>query len=221
MTSSDSKRYRIDNFDSFLRVLQSDNNFTLEFKDKTEQRITASLRRKYVKIDPDTVLDAFNNALSKCIKAKSFRDEGFLEGQPTSGWTASELATSKLGGYLYIASRNEVVLSYHKSKYHLAPPKESDEDAPVSTAGDVDELADEDPFNDPAVAYERAEHLRVMRDCMAKLSDTLRSVFFMEMDDIEQSEIAKQAGIPIGTVKSRVHSAYKFVEECTKRGLRL
>ncbi len=219
MTPADSKRYKIDNIDTFLRVLHSDHRYALAFRNKAEQHITAKLRRKFVKTSPDVVIDAFNNTLVKFLQSKTFRDEGFLDGQPKDGWTAHELATSNLGGYLYRGSANEMILAYRRSKHHLEPAKDGEQQAPGTKRDEANELSDDDPLSDPALAYEHSAMLERMRECLNKLTDKLRATMFLWLDDMNLAEIAERQDIPVATVKSRIHAAQKFVADCTKRGM--
>lgn len=220
MNTLDSKRYVINNVDALLRILHADPRYALAFRNKAEQHITLKLRRKFFNAPPEGVVDAFNNALMKFLQTRSFKDEALLHGQPVGGWTAHELAVSKLGGYLYRGSLHELIQIHRRTRHevHLTGPQgiEEGEDAAL---GDARHVADSSEFNDPARAYEHLSIIKRMRDCINKLSDTLRTTMFLYLDDMPMEQIARQQDLHVPTVKSRLHAARKLVTDCTRKGM--
>jgi RNA polymerase sigma-70 factor (ECF subfamily) len=58
----------------------------------------------------------------------------------------------------------------------------------------------------PAVRYERAERSGILRTALARLAPELReTVFYYDIQGLSYSEIALRTGVPVGTVKSRLH----------------
>lgn len=58
----------------------------------------------------------------------------------------------------------------------------------------------------PAHRYDRAEKSRILRAALAKLPPDLRqSVYLYDVQGSSYSEIALRTGVPVGTVKSRLH----------------
>ncbi|MDH0680985.1 MULTISPECIES: RNA polymerase sigma factor [Achromobacter] len=220
MNTLESKRYVIDNVDALLRIMHADPRYALAFRNKAEQHITLKLRRKFFNTPPEGVVDAFNNALMKFLQTRSFKDEVLLHGQPEGGWTAHELAVSKLGGYLYRGSLHELI-QYHRRTRHevqwAGPDDGGDRDD--TAFDDARDVADASPFADPAQAYEHLSVVKRMRDCLNKLSDTLKTTMFLYLDDMPMEQIARQQDLHVPTVKSRLHAARKLVTECTRKGM--
>lgn len=220
MNTLESKRYVINNVYALLRIMHTDPRYALEFRDKAEQHITLKLRRKFFNVPPEGVVDAFNNALMKFLQTRTFKDEGFLHGQPEGGWTAHELAVSKLGGYLYRGSLHELI-QFHRRTRHEVQWSGSEDGGDLDDVAfdDAREVADASPFADPAHAYEHLSVVKRMRDCLNKLSDTLKTTMFLYLDDMPMEQIARQQDLHVPTVKSRLHAARKLVTECTRKGM--
>ncbi len=220
MNTLDSKRYVITNVDALLRILHADPRYALAFRNKAEQHITLKLRRKFFKTSPEGVVDAFNNALMKFLQTRTFKDEGFLHGQPDGGWTAHELAVSRLGGYLYRGSLHELIQMHRRTRHEVQWARPDDGGEQDDTAPEeIQNVGDPSPFADPAHAYEHLSVVKRMRDCLNKLSDTLRTTMFLYLDDLPMEQIARQQDLHVPTVKSRLHAARKLVTECTRKGM--
>lgn len=220
MNTLDPKRYVINNVDGLLRIMHADPRYALDFRNKAEQHITLKLRKKFFNTSPEGVIDAFNSALMKFLQARTFRDEGFQHGQPAGGWAAHELAVSKLGGYLYRGSLHELI-QWHRRTRHEVQWIDPDEESQHSDSAfdESNDLGDPSPFADPARAYEHLALVKRMRDCLNKLSDTLRDTMFLYLDDLPMDEIAKRQDLHVPTVKSRLHAARKLVADCTRKGM--
>ncbi len=62
--------------------------------------------------------------------------------------------------------------------------------------------------NDPSSPMERAEREQIIQDALASLAADHRAVVVMkEFDGLRYEEIAEILGIPVGTVRSRLHRA--------------
>lgn len=220
MNTLESKRYVINNVAALLRVMHADPRYALEFRNKAEQHITLKLRRKFFNTSPEGVVDAFNNALMKFLQTRTFKDEGLQQGQPEGGWTAAELAVSKLGGYLYRGSLHELIQMHRRTRHEVQWTGAEDGDGTESQSlGEAEDVGDPSPFADPAQAYEHLSIVKRMRDCLNKLSDTLRATMFLYLDEVPMEQIAKQQDLHVPTVKSRLHAARKLVTECTRKGM--
>ncbi len=219
MNTLESKRYVINNVDALLRIMHTDPRYALEFRNKAEQHITLKLRRKFFNAPPEGVVDAFNNALMKFLQTRTFKGEGFLHGQPEGGWTAHELAVSKLGGYLYRGSLHELIQFHRRTRHEVqwTGPEGGEQDD--SGFDDERDVADASPFADPAHAYEHLSVVKRMRDCLNKLTDTLKTTMLLYLDDMPMEQIARQQDLHVPTVKSRLHAARKLVTECTRKGM--
>lgn len=58
----------------------------------------------------------------------------------------------------------------------------------------------------PGVRYERAERSGIVRTALTKLPVELReTVFLYEIQGLSYGETARRTGVPVGTVKSRLH----------------
>ena len=70
------------------------------------------------------------------------------------------------------------------------------------------EPMDRSPDVAPEAAIERTEDERVLAEAMAKLSAEHRTVLVLkDIDGLKYEEIADVMGVPIGTVRSRLHRA--------------
>lgn len=220
MNTLEPKRYVINNVDALLRIMHADPRYALDFRNKAEQHITLKLRRKFFNTSPDGVLDAFNSALMKFLQTRTFRDEGFQQGQPSGGWAAHELALGKLGGYLYRGSLHELIQAHRRTRHEVQWKSGVDDAAPDGDgATEVEEISDPSPYTDPARAYEHLSVVRRMRDCLNRLSDTLRATMALYLDETPMEQIAKLQDLHVPTVKSRLHAARKLVAECTRKGM--
>lgn len=219
MNQTEPKRYAINSIASLIRVMHADQRFAQAFRNKAEQRITLQLRKKFFKVSSDTVLDAFGTALQNFLCSKTFKDEAFLEGQPSEGWSAEELAGGKVGGYLYRGAFNALVQDYRGTRREI-PFLDQDELDGSGSGISLESLADLDELNDPAARYERESVLARMAHCIARLSATLRGTLDLWMKEaLPMEEIAQRQGLPVSTVKRRLHDARKSVAECARKGM--
>jgi RNA polymerase sigma-70 factor (ECF subfamily) len=74
--------------------------------------------------------------------------------------------------------------------------------------GSVIDPADDPEQSDPALPVERAERDRLIQDALDALAPDHRAVVVMkEFDGLRYEEIGAALGIPVGTVRSRLHRA--------------
>lgn len=208
---SDPKRYVIQNVDALIRIMHADPVYALAFRKRAERLITTKLRGKMVRCPPENVGDAFSSALLKLLQTRSFRDEALREGQPAEGWSAHELAESKLGGYLYRSSYHELIQHYRRTR-HEVDINDDDDDF-------INSIEDTSPYSNPATAYERMSLMDRLRHCIERLSDTLRQTMQMYLDEQSMQEIADAQQLHVPTVKSRLHSARQLVADCARKGM--
>lgn len=206
-------RHRIDNVDALQRVMHEDRRYALALYRHAEEHITLLLRRKFFRMPPELVVDAFNEAFLQFLRTKTFRNEHFQRGQPSMGWTAPELFKEVLAGYLYVSALRELV----RHARVLARELDIDSDA----AKGVADLADENPFSDPAQVYEEMEFARLVQECIERLGLVDRKILAMYLDETPIAEIAASLDeVNPGTLKTRLYRLRYRVIECAKRRLR-
>ena len=84
----------------------------------------------------------------------------------------------------------------------------------ISTAGDEELLTVEDPAVDPELLLERSANIEAVRGAIEKLSVEFREITVLrELEEYSYKEIADIAGVPIGTVMSRLARARKQLQE--------
>ena len=84
----------------------------------------------------------------------------------------------------------------------------------VSTAGDEELSALEDPTVDPALLLARSSNVEAVRGAIGKLPVDYREIIILrELEDCSYKEIADVVGVPIGTVMSRLARARKQLQE--------
>ena len=84
----------------------------------------------------------------------------------------------------------------------------------VSTAGDEELLAMEDPAVNPELLIERSANVEAVRGAIEQLPVEFREIVVLrELEDCSYKEIADVAGVPIGTVMSRLARARKQLQE--------
>jgi RNA polymerase sigma factor (sigma-70 family) len=70
-----------------------------------------------------------------------------------------------------------------------------------------------DPRRTSVIAGSRVDILDAMEDLERRKPDLIAALVLRDVSQLEYSEIAKQLGLPLGTVKSRIHEARKQVRE--------
>ena len=70
------------------------------------------------------------------------------------------------------------------------------------------EPTDENPSNEPSYSMDAVERQRIVQRALAELPEEFRTTLILkEMDGMSYEEIASTLGIPLGTVRSRIHRA--------------
>lgn len=87
----------------------------------------------------------------------------------------------------------------------------------------VDEM---DPDYNPGVALDKAATVEIVRSMIAELPDTQRDCIILWCEGRSMSEISKEVGIPVGSVKSSISYAKKKIKDMTlkiekEQGIRL
>ncbi|MBY0229417.1 MAG: sigma-70 family RNA polymerase sigma factor [Gemmataceae bacterium] len=78
--------------------------------------------------------------------------------------------------------------------------------------------ADESAGNRPSDALEQAEQGSTVRRALAKLSAEHRAVLVMkDMEELKYEEMAEALGVPVGTIRSRLHRARLELREILER----
>lgn len=80
----------------------------------------------------------------------------------------------------------------------------------------TDEVPEPDEAQDSAEAdYLQTQHAEHLRFCMTRLSDEHRAAIALAFyEDMSCAQIAEVAGVPEGTVKSRLYHARKLLQHC-------
>ncbi|MBC6459261.1 RNA polymerase sigma factor [Actinomadura sp. HBU206391] len=66
-----------------------------------------------------------------------------------------------------------------------------------------------DPHRTSVIAGSRVDILDAMEELEARKPDLIQALVLRDVSQLEYSEIAEQLGLPLGTVKSRIHEARK------------
>jgi len=124
---------------------------------------------------------------------------------------------AKFSTFLFSVARHHWIDVYRHA--HIGPTIVSG-DGPAEEGGAggtlVDRLAA--PEDAPSGGAERAEVARAVREAVAALSDEHREVFALAQGEgLRYQEIAEILRIPIGTVKSRMHTAMALLRDRLRR----
>lgn len=85
--------------------------------------------------------------------------------------------------------------------------------------GDDDEPADRSEVSQPGLALERAEEERRIQEALGRLSPEHRAVLILkEIEGQKYEAIADILGVPIGTIRSRLHRARLELREVLRPG---
>ncbi len=231
-------RHKIDNVAALLRVMHADKRYALALHRHAEEHITLLLRRKFFRMPPELIGDAFNEAFLQLLRSKTFRDDVFQQKQPQAGWTAVELVKEVLGGYLYRSALYETLRLREKHLGKGSEPvsdttKEPDNspdgtgavvDSPSpgllhSAVVDFEAVADPDPLPDAGLEHKQA--LAALRKCIDALDPPDRQIMHMFMAETPIADIAARVDEPnANNIKTRLHRLRKRVIECAQRRMR-
>jgi len=153
--------------------------------------------------------------------AEDIVQESFLQVyQSAAGFDA----TRKFRPWLFTIAANKARDALRgrsrRREVSISPAARGGEEGDVSY---LDFLADDSP--PPGAALEAAEQQRLVREVIERMPPSLREVLLMAYyHRLSYKDIAETLGIPLGTVKSRLHAAvscfaraYKSIEERHRR----
>ena len=180
----------------------TDEELYLRYRKTGDREVFAVLVRRYERElynylrrylgDPELAEDAFQGTFLQV----HLKCETFQEGRRFRPW-------------LYAVATNQAIDAQRRAKRHrmvsLDREAAAQSDQP-QRLGDVFEGTEPDPF-DEAVRSERGAWVR---EAVARLSPSLRPVIeLVYYQGLSYGEAAEALGIPVGTVKSRMHAAVK------------
>lgn len=125
-------------------------------------------------------------------------------------------ARARFVTYLFHVARNHWIDVYRHRK--AGPALVSTE--ALRRAGDEDAPAMEfeAPAVDPDEASRRRELVDALERAVSGLGDEHREVFVLaRVENLRYQEIGQILGIPIGTVKSRMHAAWRLIRDSLRR----
>jgi len=126
-------------------------------------------------------------------------------------WTRAEQwsGQGRLAGWLMRIATNLALNHLRSARRHpqraLPAPPDEDDDADAGWPADESVV-------DPAEMLGRAEALERLRRSVDALPEAKRAVMRMvHEDDMDLADVAERLGIPVGTVKSRLHYAIRRI----------
>ena len=122
--------------------------------------------------------------------------------------------SKKFKPWLYTVATNQAIdyqrRNHRKTTISLDASYGGDDDETAGTLHEILESAE----NDPSYAMDSSEQAQLVRDAVnelpAILRETVNLVYFEEMKYKDAADIL---GVPVGTVKSRLHAAMKKLAE--------
>jgi len=118
--------------------------------------------------------------------------------------------------WLYAVATNQAIDAQRRLKRHRLPSLDR---AGQGEEGEVGKLVDMlvSSADDPLTQVDAHERQRWMREAVDKLAEPLRSVVnLVYYQDLKYREAAEVLGVPVGTVKSRLHMAILKLHEILK-----
>jgi RNA polymerase sigma-70 factor (ECF subfamily) len=123
--------------------------------------------------------------------------------------------------WLYTIATHQAIDALRRNKRHQRPSLDIEHDPGRFRAGNslLDMVAS--TANDPHVDAERDERRALVRQAVDSLAEHLRVVVALSYyQGMKYKEIADILDIPVGTVKSRLHTAvHRLAEEWERMGL--
>jgi RNA polymerase sigma-70 factor (ECF subfamily) len=181
------------------RYLAGDQTGYAELVRRYERELFNYIRR--LTGDPNLAEDVFQNTfLTVHVKRHLFR-----VGRPFRPW-------------LYTLATNQAIDAMRRNGRHQRPsldrPHESDgSDSPTSLADIMAGV-----YDAPGQRLEKAETAELVRASVQDLPEHLRETVVLNYyQGMKYKEIAGILGIPVGTVKSRLHAAISRLGEAWKR----
>jgi RNA polymerase sigma-70 factor, ECF subfamily len=122
--------------------------------------------------------------------------------------------------WLYAIATNQAIDAMRRNKRHLRPSLDAEHDGGGEHASALRDLVADD-LPDPLAHAEAAERRDLIRAVVDGLSEHLRVVVALSYyQGLKYKEIADILDIPVGTVKSRLHTAVRrLAEEWERLGL--
>ena len=183
--------------DELLMHAHMDGNpvaFTLLTR-RYERELFSYLRRMVV--DPAFAEDIFQNTFLQI----HLKQHLYERGRPFRPW-------------LYTIATNQAIDAIRRNKKHQRTSLDSEHSGGKEGGGaSLMNLLPAD-FGDPIHAAERSEKAALVRQAVDELPEHLRHVVVLSYyQGLKYKEIADVLGIPVGTVKSRLHAAIKKLVE--------
>jgi RNA polymerase sigma-70 factor (ECF subfamily) len=155
--------------------------------------------------DPSAAEDVFQNTFLQVHLKRGL----FENGRPFRPW-------------LYAIATHQAVDALRKAGRHptVSLDQRVSSSRSESEAGNlIDLLVSND--DGPLAELEESERQQWVRDCIAKLPEALRQTLILAYhQDLKYREIAEVLGIPVGTVKSRLHAALEKLEQMARTAKR-
>lgn len=180
------------------RYVANDHSALAILMQRYERELYSYLKR--VVIDPALAEDVFQNTFMQLHQKRALYEAG----RPVRPW-------------LYTIATHQAIDAMRRFKRHrrvrLATDSESRDDS--SGRGLLEGIPGK--MVDPVDSCERSERARIVRDTVDSLAEHLRMVVVLGYyQGLKYREIADILGIPVGTVKSRLHAAVQKLGEAFK-----
>jgi RNA polymerase sigma-70 factor (ECF subfamily) len=193
-------------------VEQSDEQLLLRYRDTHERRAFEALVHRYEK----ELYSYLRRYLANPVLAEDVFQATFLQVHLKCDQFEAE---KKFRPWLYTIATNQAIDSQRRNKRHrmasLDRPNSADGDREVGTL--VELLVNKSEA--PSSQLESVERKEWVREAVAALPDALRSaVALIYYQGLKYREAADVLGIPVGTVKSRLHAAILRLNEAWQRG---
>jgi RNA polymerase sigma-70 factor (ECF subfamily) len=151
--------------------------------------------------DPSLAEDVFQNTFLQVHMKRGL----FENGRPFRPW-------------LYAIATHQAVDSLRKAGRHptISLDQRVGGGSHESEAGNLIDLL-EGEEDGPLSQLEESERQQWVRDCIARLPETLRQTLLLAYhQDLKYREIAEIQKIPVGTVKSRLHAALEKLQQMAR-----
>jgi len=190
----------------------TDSDLMLEFQRTGDEAIFEELVRKYQK----PLINFFHRLVWDREQAEDLAQEVFCRVFVHRG---SYEAKAKFNTYLFRIARN-LWIDHSRSRGKL--PHVSSLSMPLHEGGKGEELIDTIPAPQPDAARLESESdlARKLQWALGQLSEEQRLVFTLAKNQgMKYAEIAETLRIPLGTVRSRMHSAVQKLQKLLRNAL--